>query len=264
MIRQMIDLRSPRTLATADDRRSPSISSEAREHPNVDWQSQDRFLAMLAHDLKTPLTAIILTTAAELRRAGDARQRASAVRVLGCAERMRRMVVDLLDFARARFVGGLPVRPETVDLAQLAGDAVREVVDSRPGTHVRLEAEGDVRGEWDPARMTQMLVNLVGNAVQHGVRGAPVDVCLVRQPDSVRIEVVNQGNLIPECEMSQLFEPFFRGPLSRSRPESVGLGLFIVSEIVVAHGGDVRAFNSTEAGTVTFAVRLPLRSPARE
>jgi signal transduction histidine kinase len=91
-----------------------------------------------------------------------------------------------------------------------------------------------------------------------------VDARLVRQPDSVRIEVISRGNLIPESEKPLVFEPFFRGPLSRCRPDSVGLGLFIVSEVVSAHGGEVGAHNSLEAGTVTFAVRLPLRSTARE
>ena len=227
------------------------------------WQTQDRLLAMLAHDLQTPLTALILT-ATELTRTGDTYQRRAAARVLICAERMKRMTVDLLDYGRARFRSGLPVRPERLDLAELARDAVWEVEESHPGSHVCLDAEGDVRGDWDPTRMAQLLVNLVGNAVQHGAGEAPVEVHLVRQPDSVRIEVVNRGEPIPKDEMPRLFEPFARGRSSRSRPESVGLGLFIVSVIVASHGGDVRAFNSPEAGTVTFAVRLPLRSEARE
>jgi signal transduction histidine kinase len=90
-----------------------------------------------------------------------------------------------------------------------------------------------------------------------------VDVRLVRQADGVRIEVVNPSDPIPEPDMRRIFEPFARGATSRSGPDSVGLGLFIVSEIVTAHGGDVAAFNSPEGGTVTFAVRLPLRSAAR-
>jgi signal transduction histidine kinase len=255
---------SPRISSTVDNAGSPTTSFEANAQAGVDWQSPDRFLAMLAHDLRTPLTAIILTTAAELRRADDARQRAAAARVLSCARRMKRMVGDLLDFARLQRVGALPVRPEKVDLAELAGEVLKEVEDSHPGSHVRLEAEGDLQGEWDPARMAQVLVNLVCNALQHGAGKAPVDVRLARQPDSVRIQVVNRGRPIPECEIPRLFEPFVRGPSARRRPDSVGLGLFIVSQIVTAHDGEIRAFNSPEAGTVTFAVRLPLRSAARD
>jgi signal transduction histidine kinase len=225
---------------------------------------RDSFIAMLAHDLQTPLTAIILTAAAELRRTDDAREGAAAARILGCAQRMKQMTEDLLDFARSRFASGLPVRPQRVDLAELAAKALTEVEAARPRCRIRLEAHGDVRGEWDPARITQVIVNLVCNALQHGAREAPVDVRLVRQPDAIRIDVVNEGDPIPASDMHRLFEPFARGRSARSRRESVGLGLFIVSAIVAAHGGTVAIFNSSDAGTVTFSVRLPLRSAARE
>jgi signal transduction histidine kinase len=258
----MIHETSPKILGTVDD--CHSGSSEASDHASVGPQPSDRFLGMLAHDLQAPLEAIILTATAELRRADDADRHKAAARVLRCAERMKRMAVDLLDFARARSGGRLPLRPEKVDLAGLAREAVTEVEEGLPGCDVRLEAEGDMLGEWDPARMEQVLVNLLGNAVHHGERGTPVDVRLVRQSDSVRIEVVNQGELIPESEMPRLFQPFARRESSHSRPGSVGLGLFIVSEIVTAHGGEVQAFNSPDAGTVTFSVRLPLRGAARE
>jgi signal transduction histidine kinase len=237
---------------------------ELKQDASMDWCPRDRFLAMLAHDLRTPLTAIILTAGDALRHAEDAHQRAAALRVLSCAERMKRMTADLLDFARTRAMGVLPVHPQSMDLADLAAEAVREVEASRPGSRVRLEALGDVRGEWDRARMAQVLVNLLTNALQHGAEAVPVDVRLVRHPDSVCIDVVNRGEPIPESEMARLFEPFARGHSSRSGCGSVGLGLFIVAEVVSAHGGEVLAFNSTAAGTITFRVRLPVRSVARE
>jgi signal transduction histidine kinase len=258
----MIKEMSPKILGTLDD--SHGGSSEESDHARVGWQPSDRSLGMLAHDLQAPLAAIILTATAELRHAGDADRHNAAARVLRCAQRMKRMTVDLLDFARERYGGRLPLHPEKVDLAGLAREAVTEVEESLPGCDVRLEAEGDMLGEWDPARMAQVLVNLLCNAVHHGEPGAPVDIRLARQQDSVRIEVVNQGKLIPESEMPRLFQPFARGESSRSRPGSVGLGLFIVSLIVTAHGGEVQAFNSPDAGTVTFSVRLPLRGAARE
>lgn len=227
-------------------------------------QARDHILGMLAHELRTPLTAIILTATAELKQASDARQRDRAARILRCAERMRRMTTDLLDFACARVGHGLSLRPQWVDVARLAEEAVTEVEESHPGTHVRVEAHGDTHGEWDPARMQQVLVNLLCTAVQRGRRGAPVALTLVRHPDSLRIEVVNHCDPIPEHDIPTLFEPFADGRSARPHPESVGLGLFIVAEIVGAHGGEVMAFNSPQAGTVTFAVQLPLRSKARE
>jgi signal transduction histidine kinase len=238
-----------------------NASYAAHEPAPVRWQPPERILGMLAHDLQIPLNAIILTAAAALRRTGDARQRAEAARVLRCAERMKRMTVDLLEFARVQCGVGPGLRPEKVDLAALAGEASREVEESHPGSRVRVEIQGDVRGEWDPGRMMQVLVNLVSNAVRHGRPGAPVNVRVARQSETVRIDVVNQSEPIPESEMSRLFEPFTRGPSCRSRGHGTGLGLFIVSELVAAHGGEVRAFNS-EALTVTFSVRLPLCSPA--
>jgi signal transduction histidine kinase len=219
---------------------------------------------MLAHDLQTPLTAIILT-AAELRRTGDAHQRRAAARMLTCAERMKCLTVDLLQFARLRSLGALPVHPEEVDLAELAVEAVREVEECHPGSQVRLCVGGDVKGEWDPGRIAQVLVNLVCNAVQHGERAAPVTIHLTRLENSVHVDVVNHGQPIPESEIPKLFEPFAHGGRSSSSgQDSAGLGLFIVAEIVSAHGGEVVAFNCREAGTVTFSVRLPLRSAARE
>jgi signal transduction histidine kinase len=223
--------------------------------------SRDRFIGMLAHDLQSPLNAIIYTASAELRHTP---QRGAAARTLRCAERMKRMTSDLLDFARMRFKKGVPVRPERFDLAALARETAEEVEHSHPGACFRLDIEANLDGEWDRPRMAQALTNLMANAAQHGLPGAPIEVRLTRQSDGVRLEVVNQGEPIPEPEMSKLFEPFARGRSSHSGPESIGLGLFIVREIVSAHGGEVLAFNSPEVGTVTFAVLLPLRSAPRD
>lgn len=242
------------------------FSDDCTEHhfSNTPSDARDLFLGMLAHDLRSPLSAIILTAMSELRRTNDGDEHARWRRVLRCAERMQRMTADLLDYARARIGSGMPVFPEKVDLAQLADEAAQEVEESHPGCHVRIEVQGDVRGEWDSARIAQVLVNLLCNACQHATCRAPVQLRLARRGDSVRIDVVNRGEPIPESEMSALFEPFARERGARSRRESVGLGLFIVSEIVTAHGGEVMAFNSPEAGTVSFVVQLPLRSEARE
>jgi signal transduction histidine kinase len=223
--------------------------------------ARDRFIGMLAHDLQTPINAIVLTADAELRRA-DGPQRCAAARVLRCAERMRRMTADLLDFARGHLGSGVPVRPERVDLAALAGEIIEEVKASRPGARVSLECHGDVIGEWDRARIGQVLSNLVSNAVRHGYLDTAVDVRLTTRDDVACIEVANLGEPIPESEMGRLFEPFERGRQSRSKPDSIGLGLFIVREIVTAHGGKVTASNSPDTGRVTFSVALPLRAQA--
>jgi signal transduction histidine kinase len=231
--------------------------------PSDEADPRDRFIAMLAHDLRTPLNAIALTAAAELRCA-EGKDRRCAARVLGCAERMKRMIADLLDFAQARVGPGLPVRPERFDLRILLGEIVREIEDGHPGASVLLEGAAEILGAWDRGRIAQALSNLVSNAVHHRQPPqTPVHVRLSRQGDGVVIAVVNRSDPIPDSEIPRLFEPFERGPSSRCTRGSVGLGLFIVREIVVAHGGEVRAYNSPDEGTVTFCVALPLHCTPR-
>jgi signal transduction histidine kinase len=227
----------------------------------VEGDSRDLFIGMLAHDLRTPLNAIILTAGTEVRRA-EGPQRCAAARVLRCAERMRRMIADLLDFARVQLGTGIPVRPQRFSLAALAEEIIEEVQESRPGARVCLDCREEVIGEWDRDRLAQVLSNLVANAVGHGVLEGEIAVRLTRRDEVAWIEVVNRGEPIPECDMKRLFEPFERAQSSRSRPESIGLGLFIVREIVAAHGGRVTASNSAESGTVTFSVALPLYARA--
>jgi signal transduction histidine kinase len=217
---------------------------------------------MLAHDLRTPLNAIILTASSEVRHAEGPR-RCAAARVLRCAERMQRMIADLLDFARVHLSTGIPVRPERFSLVALTVEIIEEIQESRPGARVCLDCREDVIGEWDRDRLGQVLSNLLANAVRHGCLDAAVDVRLTKRDDLAWIEVVNQGEPIPEADLPRLFEPFARGQASRSKPESIGLGLFIVREIVAAHGGRVMASNAPEAGKVTFAVALPMRAAAR-
>jgi signal transduction histidine kinase len=258
---QLLEVIDWLSAAVTSGRRSCSLGCDGTAAVQVEHDSRDCFLGMLAHDLQTPLNAIILTATTELRHTPRC---SAAARTLRCAERMKRMTADLLDFARARFKPGVPVRPEKFDLAALAGEIVEEVEQSHPGARLRLDVEADVEGEWDRPRMAQALTNLLANAAQHGRPGSAIDVRLAREADGVRIEVVNEGEPILEPEMSSLFEPFSRGRSSRSGTESVGLGLFIVRQIIAAHGGEVLAFNSPEKGTVTFSVVLPLRSAARE
>jgi signal transduction histidine kinase len=259
-------------LALAVERRSRATCSRASAPAwpmRADADPRDRFLGMLAHDLQTPLHTIMLTAGAELRQS-EGRQQSAAARVLRCAERMRRMIADLLDFARIRSGTGLPVRPEPIDLGALAREVAEEVEESNPGARVRLDVDAEVLGEWDRPRLAQVLSNLMSNAIHHGRPGADVRVRLTRRGAVVGMDIVNEGDPIPDCDVARLFEPFERGHSARARPESVGLGLFIVREILVAHGGEVVVFNSPggddangHAATVTFSVALPLRSALR-
>ncbi len=224
------------------------------EHARV-LQLQQQLLAMVGHDLRTPLNAIA-GSAALLARAPDlpsSRVRL-AQRIVSSAGRMSRLVRDLLDFTRVRTEGRLPVSPEPVNLGALCRRIAQEITTARPGTIVDCEVEGDVTGEWDPARLEQVVSNLVTNACHHGAAGRPVVVRVTGLDDAVRIAVHNEGPAIPPDVLPHIFEPFMRGD-EHGDPAGLGLGLHIVRTLVEAHGGTIDV-TSDEGGT-TFAVVLP-------
>lgn len=216
----------------------------------------EEFVGILGHDLRSPLSAISLTSAVLLGQLGDHSAAKSVLRIERSARRMARMIEQILDFTQARLGGGIPVRPAPMDLAILADEIVVEV---RSGAlhPIELAAEGDARGHWDPDRLGQVFSNLLANAVHHGCKDTPVRV-EVRgtEPDSVQLTVWNAG-VIPACVLPAVFDRFQRGDADpASRSQGLGLGLYIVRQIVLAHGGTIEVRSSEEAGT-RFAVVLP-------
>jgi sigma-B regulation protein RsbU (phosphoserine phosphatase) len=167
---------------------------------------------------------------------------------------MERMIGDLLDLTRARLAGSIPLKRRPADLQRVCEEAIMEGRAGHPDAVLRLETNGDLRGEWDADRLAQVVSNLVGNAVQHG-SGAPITLTTQGQADSVTLAVHNGGPPIPPDLPPFVFEPLARGRVEGA-PHSIGLGLFIAQAIVVAHGGDIQVSSSTDAGT-TFTVRLP-------
>jgi signal transduction histidine kinase len=170
---------------------------------------------------------------------------------------MNRMVLDLLDFTRTRFGDEIPLAPRPTDIRKLMNDVASEVAASHPASTLQLETRGDLRGEWDPERLTQMLTNLVSNAVQHGSDKSPIRVVARGEPTEVVISVHNDGPVIPQQQIAELFSPMKRGASSdRRERRHLGLGLYIVDKIVAAHGGSIKVHSSKDAGT-TFSVYLP-------
>lgn len=217
---------------------------------------RDHFVGIVGHDLRNPLTAI-LTSAQLLLRYGnlDARQSRVVTRVFASAERMARMIDDLLDFARTRLGGGFPINPRRIDLRELTEHTVEELLFAYPGRDVRVEADGDLWGNWDPDRMEQVISNLVGNALQHSTEGE-VRVTLRGERDVVVLETHNGGAPIPPEVLPHVFEPGRRGD---ARAGGVGLGLYIVQQIIVAHRGSIEARSEPNDGT-TFVAVLPRKS----
>jgi len=226
------------------------------EHRRV-LELQQQLLGMVGHDLRTPLNAIA-GSAAVLARAPDlptSRLRA-AQRILSSAGRMSRMIRDLLDYTRAR-VGGLAITAEPTNLGEICRRVAQEVLAVRPDRAIHFSEEGDLQGEWDPARLEQVFSNLVANACHHGAEGAPVLVRVTGKQGAVLAEVHNEGPPIPADVLPHIFEPFRRGPTESPTDDGLGLGLFIARTLVEAHGGTIDVV-SGGSGT-TFRVVLPRR-----
>ncbi len=226
---------------------------------------REQVMGILGHDLRNPLGAVCALAALLLRREDLPEDAMEPIAEIGRAgHRMLEMIGTLLDFTGSRFAGALPVAPVATDLHDVCRNVVGELRAASPGRSIELELEGDGRGTWDPARMAQVVSNLVGNALQHGARHAPVRVSVSGDDRTVVLAVENQGPAIAPELMPGLFEPFFRGPAPRdtSRGRGLGLGLYIVRQVVDAHGGTVDVDSSEERGTA-FTVRLPRSSSDR-
>ena len=221
---------------------------------------REQFLAVLEHDLRTPIGAILMS-ASLMERASDlgARHTHGATVIVESAERMSRLMNDLLDLTRARLGAGLPLARSPMDLEVVCRQVLAELEAFHPDRLLRFTASGGLHGEWDGARLAQVVSNLVANALQHG-SGAAVAVSAEARGDQITLTVHNEGPAIPPEDMGKIFEPLIRSRSEEQPPEahSLGLGLFIVREIVTAHGGEVRVSSSAEQGT-TFTVCLPRR-----
>ena len=214
---------------------------------------RDQFIGILSHDLRSPLSAIT-AGAAFLAANDDQRQARVAARILNSAQRMERMIGDLLDLTRTRLGGAIPLKRVPLDLQQLCDEVLLEVQAAHPAVVVHFGVSGDVTGEWDADRLAQVVSNLVGNAIQHGA-GGPIDLKVHGADGSVTLSVHNDGNPIPLAEQPSVFEPLARGE-SDKVTHSIGLGLFIAREIVAGHGGEIRLQSAEGLGT-TFEVLLP-------
>lgn len=236
-----------------------ALTEAADRYMVVMNRTRDQFIAVLGHDLRSPLSAIFMS-AGLMARGGDAAK--MAAQILRSGERMARMVDDLLDLTRTRLGSGIPITPLQMDLDAVCRAVVSELQAVHPDRRMEYQSEGDLRGKWDSGRLGQVLSNLLGNALQHGELESPIRVAARGSPEGVEMEVHNEGTPIPPALLANIFEPM----VSHARPNegmkstNVGLGLHIAREIVLAHGGTITV-TSTVEGT-TFSVRLPHRSVA--
>jgi signal transduction histidine kinase len=189
-----------------------------------------------------------------------------AAGIAASGDAMARMISDLLDFTGTGLGASMPVSPATMDLGHLCREAFDEIHAAYPSRLLRFDAQANLTGDWDAARIRQLVSNLLGNAVQHGIENGPVDlVARGERADHVVLTVHNWGPPIPREALATIFDPLVRGrspeAQKQRRPGSIGLGLYIAREVAVAHGGTITVQSSQEEGTI-FTVRLP-RHPSR-
>lgn len=221
---------------------------------------EQHLIGMVSHDLRNPLQAAMIG-AQMMQRAPNlpAPLATSAGRVVRSLDRASRLIRDLLDFTQMRLGTGLALFPAPADLAGIARACVEEMKATHPGREISLTIQGDTAGVWDEDRVQQLVGNLIGNALNYSSAPDPVEVRIEGAEDEVTLRVRNLGPPIPEPMVDQLFRPFVRGDAAVNREgRSIGLGLYIVDQIVSAHRGRVAAQSSAEAGTV-FTVALPRR-----
>lgn len=233
-----------------DQALAASIAAHAAEAERV----RLLFLGVVTHDLRSPLQAVSLSGEILSHCRIDARARRAVDTIASSTRRMTRLIDQLLDFSAVSLTGRLALQLVETDLVTICHTAVDEVVEGT-GRPVELATCERASGTWDEQRLEQLVVNLVGNAVEHGDRGTPVRVTLECDETAVTLSVHNGGS-IPPGLLPLIFEPLLSGDPDGPRRRHCGLGLFIVQEVAVAHGGAISVHSTPQDGT-TFVLRLP-------
>ena len=232
---------------------------QERERAEEAATLRERLVAIVGHDLRNPLQAIMMSASALDKSGALATGEAELVcAIQQSANRMARMISQILDFARIRSGQSFDLQFESADLRQFCQSVIDEFGLSRPGNEIVLSIAGRTDVLFDCDRMAQVLVNLIGNAIQHGTGGSISVTVRDATPDAVAIEVHNFGPEIPQDAQAGLFAAFNRRPAAGGDGSSVGLGLFIANQIVRAHGGSIAVLSPDRDGT-TFSVVFPRR-----
>ncbi|HVW03862.1 MAG TPA: hybrid sensor histidine kinase/response regulator [Vicinamibacterales bacterium] len=211
--------------------------------------------AVLGHDLRAPLSAILTGASLLEQRSTDPFVRDVVARIGSSGRRMNRMIADMLDFARARLAGGIPIARQGADAGRLVQRVVQEHQATFPQRTIVVEHAGDLSGRWDPDRIAQIASNLVGNALVHGDADAPVVVRLDGcRPDVVTLAVENEGTIERE-RLPRLFEPFGGVHQPVGHRNGLGLGLYIAQQIAQAHAGHIHVRSAD--GRTVFELHVP-------
>lgn len=220
-------------------------------------RSRELFLSILAHDLRNPLSAISGLAELQLRGKTPERHAQFALQILVSARRMSHMISDLLELARVRLGSGITIHPAPTCMRRICKNVVEEMRAAFPNRTFQLNGDDELPGEWDEAKLNQVVSNLISNAVQHGASHSTVTITATSSSDGTEVSVHNEGPPIPPHMIPKLFDSFYRlDDRDADNSTGLGLGLYISKEIITAHGGTIEVRSSADEGT-TFIVRLP-------
>lgn len=243
-----------------------SLTESIARFSSLMRDSQNVFLAILGHDVRNPLGAIVMGTQLIMHdNTLPPRHLKVAAQILRSTQRVTDIVADLLDYSTSHLGGGIPVTPIEYDLSTECRSVTQEMRLFHPERNFKIEIEDGITVVWDRPRISQALSNLMANAVQHGAHASPVWVTVVRQGDAVVMTVQNEGDIIPPAVLRTMFDPAKRFAIkspserSASQTSNLGLGLYITHEIVLAHGGEIHVTSTALEGT-TITVRIPIEA----
>jgi len=224
--------------------------------------SRDTFMAILAHDLRSPLSAITMLSFLMEKGATAETVRKQADQIQRSAKEMRAMISELLEYSRTQLGKGIPIKPTACSMGVICREAVEELRSAQPDRQLVLEVPEDLVGLVDHARLRQALSNLLNNAVQHGDPASPIRLTVRTEGPEMVIEVKNLGEPIPPDSLQVIFDPLVQlSAKSAAKPDlpstNLGLGLFIAREIALGHNGTLDVTSDREGGTV-FTMRLPM------
>ncbi|MDQ7912341.1 PAS domain-containing sensor histidine kinase [Pseudomonas sp. 102515] len=253
------ELLQQKTAAEVNLRLAQAELSNAFESAQQRALFAEQMVAIVSHDLKNPLTAIKM--GADVLARGERTSKESNVIgwIKHSADRAERLIADLLDFTLVRVGRGIVVSPQSVDLHDLVHRSIEELRVTFPNAWLVHETVGVGNAYLDADRVQQLIGNLVSNSVAYGDLAQPISIASRLEHDMAYVSVQNEGPVIPQSLLTTLFEPLIRGAAVESGIRSVGLGLFIVNEIVKAHGGQVSVTSNELCGT-SFTVSFPLGS----
>lgn len=237
------------------------LQRQRREYAEA-LRMNERFIGILGHDLKGPLSAVLTGARVLEGELLDEKHRRMLEVMTSASRRMSDMIDQLLDLSRSRLIDGIGLgrSRQPADVTALARRAVEELVALHPSRDIVLRTPGELPANVDAERLMQLFSNLIANAVEHGDPGTRVTVDISTNPDGVAFSVHNAGVIAPEL-LPALFEPFGRRQKSGTRRRGLGLGLYIARQIALAHGGKLDVVSRPESGTA-FELRIPRRLPS--